>query len=92
MLVIESDGSVKQKVPYNEDEGAIIYLYDKESRIVWESVEGRHYADSIPYETSGCSMKRGFLEMCKKYGATLGKWKRRMKRKSRLLKICRSRN
>ena len=35
VLVIESDGSVKQKVPYNEDEGAIIYLYDKESRIVW---------------------------------------------------------
>ena len=34
VLVIESDGSVKQKVPYNEDEGAIIYLYDKESRIV----------------------------------------------------------
>ena len=43
VLVIESDGSVKQKVPYNEDEGAIIYLYDKESRIVWESIEGRHY-------------------------------------------------
>ena len=75
VLVIESDGSVKQKVPYNEDEGAIIYLYDKESRIVWESIEGRHYTDSIPYETKRLFYEPRFLEMCKKYGATLGKWK-----------------
>ena len=76
VLVIESDGSVKQKVPYNEDEGAIIYLYDKESRIVWESIEGRHYTDSIPYETKRLFYEPRFLEMCKKYGATLGKWKK----------------
>lgn len=75
VLVIESDGSVKQKVPYNEDEGAIIYLYDKESRIVWESIEGRHYTDSIPYETKRLFYEPRFLEMCKKYGASLGRWK-----------------
>ena len=51
VLVIEKDGSVRQRIPYDEKNGAIIYLYDKESRIVWESVEGRHYTDSIPYET-----------------------------------------
>ena len=62
VLVIESDGSVKQKVPYNEDEGAIIYLYDKESRIVWESIEGRHYTDSIPYETKRLFYEPRFLE------------------------------
>lgn len=57
VLVIEKDGSVRQRIPYDEKNGAIIYLYDKESRIVWESVEGRHYTDSIPYET-----KRLFYE------------------------------
>ena len=43
VLVIEKDGVIRQRVPYDEDGGAIIFLYDKESRIVWESLEGRHY-------------------------------------------------
>ena len=34
VLVIEKDGSVRQRIPYDEKNGAIIYLYDKESRIV----------------------------------------------------------
>ena len=55
VLVIEKDGAIRQRVPYDEDEGAVIYLYDKESRIVWESIEGRHYTDSIAYETRSCS-------------------------------------
>lgn len=75
VLVIEKDGSVRQRVPYNETGQTIIFLYDKESRIVWESVEGRYYTDSIPYETKRIFYEPHFLEMCKKYGAAVGKWK-----------------
>ncbi len=75
VLVIEKDGTVSQRVPYREDEQAIVYLYDKESRIIWESVEGRYYTDSIPYETKRLFYEPRFLEMCQEYGASIGKWK-----------------
>lgn len=66
VLVIEKDGSVRQRIPYDEKNGAIIYLYDKESRIVWESVEGRHYTDSIPYETKRLFYEPRFVDMVPK--------------------------
>ncbi len=67
VLVIEKDGSVRQRIPYDTKNGAIIYLYDKESRIVWESVEGRHYTDSIPYETNkDCFMRTAFCRYVQK--------------------------
>ena len=74
VLVIEKDGSVRQRIPYDEKNGAIIYLYDKESRIVWESVEGRHYTDSIPYETKRLFYEPRFVDMCRKYAASTGFW------------------
>lgn len=37
VLVIEKDGELGQRVPYSSEEPTIIRLYDKESRIVWES-------------------------------------------------------
>lgn len=66
VLVIEKDGTVKQRVPYTEG-GAIVYLYDKEARIVWESMEGQHHTDSIVYETRRLFYEPRYLEMCKKY-------------------------
>ena len=74
VLVIEKDGNIRQRVPYDEENGAVIYLYDKESRIVWESVEGRHYTDSIPYETRRLFYEPRFLDMCRKYAASTGFW------------------
>ncbi|MGN1193681.1 MAG: DUF5717 family protein [Dorea sp.] len=74
VLIIEKDGSIRQRVPYDEEDGAVIYLYDKESRIVWESVEGRHYTDSIPYETRRLFYEPRFLDMCRKYAASTGFW------------------
>ena len=74
VLVIEKDGVIRQRVPYDEDEGAIIFLYDKESRIVWESLEGRHYTDSIVYETKRLFYEPRFVEMCRKYAASFGVW------------------
>lgn len=75
VLVIEKDGSIRQRIPYDPEEGTIIYLYDKESRIVWESIEGRHYTDSIVYETRRLFYEPRFLDMCRKYAASTGVWK-----------------
>ena len=75
VLIIEKDGTVSQRIPYKEGEPAIVYLYDKESRIIWESIEGRYYTDSIPYETKRLFYEPRFLEMCQEYGASVGKWK-----------------
>ena len=75
VLVIEKNGEIRQRVPYTEDEPVIVYLYDKEARIIWESIEGRYYTDSIPYETKRLFYEPRFLEICKKYGASVGKWK-----------------
>ena len=75
VLVIEKDGTVRQRVPYEDDDSTIVFLYDKESRIIWESLEGRYYTDSIAYETKRLFYEPRFVEMCKKYAATVGKWK-----------------
>ncbi len=75
VLVIEKDGQVGQRVPYSSEEPTIIRLYDKESRVIWESSEGRYYTDSIPYETKRLFYESRFLDMCRKYGVSLGKWK-----------------
>ena len=58
----------------------MICLYDKESRIVWESVNGRHYTDSIVYETRRLFYEPRFMEMCKKYAASAGVWKKEKER------------
>lgn len=64
VLVIEKDGSVRQRVAYGED-GATVYLYDKESRIVWEGNDGVHYMDSIPYDAVRMFYEMRYMELCK---------------------------
>ncbi len=71
VLVIEKDGQIRQRTAYEEDDTTVIFLYDKESRIIWESTEGRYYTDSIPYETRRLFYEPRFLDMCQKYGVTL---------------------
>ncbi len=65
VLVIEKDGSIRQRVAYTEY-GANVYLYDKEARIVWEAKDGSHYTDSIPYDTVRLFYEMRFMELCKK--------------------------
>lgn len=72
-LVIEKDGSVQQRVPYKK-EGMIVYLYDKEARIVWESMDGQHHTDSIAFETKRLFYEPRYLEMCKKYMSRISNW------------------
>lgn len=64
VLVIEKDGSIKQRVAYTE-KGADVYLYDKEARIVWEAKDGFHYADSISYEAIRMFYEMRYMELCK---------------------------
>ncbi|MGO5051281.1 DUF5717 family protein [Lachnospiraceae bacterium LCP25S3_G4] len=66
VMVIEADGAITQKVPYTEY-GAQIFLNQKEDRIVWEAIDGRHYIDSIPYETRRLFYELRYIDMCKKH-------------------------
>lgn len=65
VLVIEKDGSVRQRVPYKADRGAIVYLYDKDSRIVFEADNGLHYTDSVTYDARRMFHEMRFMEVCK---------------------------
>ena len=64
--VIADDGTITQKVPYSEN-GAQVFLYAKTDRLVWESREGRHYTDSIAYESRRLFYELRYMDMCKKY-------------------------
>lgn len=75
VLVIEKDGNILQRVAYQE-EGTVVRLYDKESRVIWESLEGRYYTDSVAYETKRLFYEPKFLEMCRRYEESLGVWQK----------------
>ena len=70
VIVIEKDGSIRQRIPYKAQKGAVIYLYDKEARIVWEADNGMHYTDSISYETRRLFYEMRFIERCKEFRNT----------------------
>ena len=76
-MVIDPDGSITMRVPYNPD-GAIVFLYHKDSRIVWEAKDGRHYMDSIPYETMRLFFESRYNDLVKRYdkGDTEYEWRR----------------
>lgn len=65
--VIEEDGTISQKVPYTADHGAQVFLYSKTARLVWEGKDGRHYTDSIPYESRRLFYELRYMDMCRKY-------------------------
>ncbi len=64
--VVAEDGSITQTVPYTED-GAQVFLYSKTDRLVWEARNGRHYTDSIPYESKRLFYELRYMDMCKRY-------------------------
>ncbi|SHJ76545.1 DUF5717 family protein [Hespellia stercorisuis] len=66
LQVISDDGTITQKVPYTEN-GARVFLYSKTDRIVWEGKEGRHYTDSVPYESKRLFYELRYMDMCKRY-------------------------
>ncbi|MEE1085864.1 MAG: DUF5717 family protein [Schaedlerella sp.] len=68
--VISADGDVTQKVPYTEN-GAQVILYSKTDRIVWEGMDGRHYMDSIPYESKRQFYELRYMDLCRKYLSTI---------------------
>ncbi|CUX27642.1 hypothetical protein BN3456_01003 [Clostridium sp. C105KSO13] len=66
IYVIADDGNIVQRVPYT-DKGAQVFLYSKTDRLVWEARDGRHYTDSIPYESRRLFYELRYMDMCKKY-------------------------
>lgn len=70
VLVLEADGTISQRTAYDPEDGAQIFLYDKEARIVWEGKNGWHYADSFAYDTVRMFYEPKFLELCRRYAQT----------------------
>ena len=66
VLVLDGHGNQVEKVAYTGP-GTVIFVYDSTSRVIWESVNGRYYADSIPYETKRLFYEPHFIEFCKHY-------------------------
>ena len=64
--VVEENGRISQKIPYTEH-GAQVFLYSKTARLVWEGKDGRHYTDSIPYESRRLFYELRYMDMCRKY-------------------------
>lgn len=65
VLVIEKDGSIRQRIPYKAERGAFVYLYDKDARIVFEADNGLHYTDSVSYEARRLFHEMRFADVCK---------------------------
>lgn len=70
VLVLEADGTISQQAAYDREDGAIVFLHYKDSRIVWEGKNGWHYADSIPFESIRLFYEQKFIELCKYYKDT----------------------
>lgn len=66
IYVISDDGTISQRVPYTEH-GAQVFLYSKTDRLVWEAKDGRHYTDSIPYESRRLFYELRYMDVCKRY-------------------------
>ncbi len=66
VLVIGQEGTVTQRVPYTQY-GAQVFLYAKTDRIIWEGKDGRHYADSIPYDSKRLFYELRYMDLCRKY-------------------------
>ena len=44
-----------------------MFLYSKTDRLVWEAKDGRHYTDSIPYDSKRLFYELRYMDMCRKY-------------------------
>lgn len=64
--VIGENGNVTQRIPYTEN-GAQVFLYAKTDRIVWEGKDGRHYMDSIPYDSKRLFYELQYMDICRKH-------------------------
>lgn len=66
IYVVSDNGTVSQRVPYTEH-GAQVFLYSKTDRLVWEARDGRHYTDSIPYDSKRLFYELRYMDVCKRY-------------------------
>ena len=66
VMVIGEDGKIGTEALYTK-KGVKVYLYSKQDQLVWESLSGRHYVDSVPYESRRLFYELRYLDMCRKY-------------------------
>lgn len=66
IYVVAEDGTISQRVPYSE-QGTLVCLYAKSDRLVWEGKDGRHYTDSIPYDSKRMFYELHYMDVCKRY-------------------------
>lgn len=66
VYVIAQDGEITQKAPYT-DNGTKVFLYAKTDRLVWEGKDGRHYTDSIGYDSRRLFYELRYLDLCRKF-------------------------
>ena len=57
------------------ENGTRVFLYAKTDRIVWEAKDGRHYTDSIPYESKRLFYELRYMDICRKYANSLNRSK-----------------
>lgn len=83
VMVIEPDGTISQKVQYSAD-GVIVYLYNKDARIVWEQRRPAISIDSIPYETMRMFYENRYMEICKNIRKSMRKRNGRKRKRTDL--------
>lgn len=84
--VVAIDGMVTQKVPYSEN-GAQVFLYAKTDRLVWEGRDGRHYTDSIPYESKRLFYELRYMDLCRKHFNSVRSFQREEKEEELTLDV-----
>ena len=62
ILVLDKDGEITEKVPVKAGGRSQVVLRDPESRIVWEGMNGWHYADSFAYDMVRMFYETAFID------------------------------
>ena len=57
----------RRKSPYTENGAQCIFVCEDRPACVGESKDGRHYTDSIPYESQRLFYELRYMDMCRKY-------------------------
>ena len=66
VYVIAEDGKIEQRA-HVYGQSATVFIFSKTDRLVWEHKNGRHYSESIPYESQRLFYELRFMDMTRRY-------------------------
>ena len=66
VYVISENGKIEQRANVY-GQMATIFLFDKSDRLIWEHKNGRHYSESIPYDSNRLFYELRFMDMTRKH-------------------------